>query len=159
MIFLEQPRTGSTAVRFALGSVGGIRRQRHLLLLPKQGEKVVTTIRDPYDMWVTWFLNRGPTLNIFDMHEFTEKFEPRDGELYWFAKYADYLLRYEQLQADLNAVLRKLNIRLVRLEHRNITKNKNKKLKSYFKPETLELFHTKYGAQFRKHGYTQWTTN
>jgi hypothetical protein len=103
-------------------------------------------------MWITWFLNRGPTLGIFDLKEFTEEFEPRDRELYWFAKYADHVVKYESLQQDINNVLGQYRIRPIKLVPRNVTKGKKKPM-SYFTPEILQLFNDKYQEEFTKYGY------
>lgn len=112
----------------------------------------MSTIREPYDMWVTWFLNRGPGLGIFDLLEFTQRFDPIDKELYWFAKYADFIVHYEHLQMEINQVLRKLNIKQITLRKRNVTKDK-KPYKTYYTPEILKLFNEKYADEFTKYGY------
>jgi hypothetical protein len=104
-------------------------------------------------MWVTWFLNRGPTLGYNTLWEFTEKFEPRDGQLYWMAKHAHHVIHYEALNKNLNRVLRMVGLKEVKLTRRNVTQDKRPFMEYWDDYKLRNFFNNKYAAEFTLHGY------
>jgi len=155
LVFLEHPRTGSTAVRRAIRAIGGQTRARHALVAPTGREKTVSTIRDPYDLLISWWLViKDRTGSWSSLAEFVSSYNNmnmvRNGRLFYFR--TDYTMRYLRLQEDLNKVLRTVHIRPVRLEHVNITPDKQPFM-SYHTTETIEIINTRFAQDVEEYSH------
>lgn len=120
--FLEQPRTGSTAVRRALIKLGGIAQRRHSFTT---GPVLVATVRDPYDLIVAHWLNSGIKWGYRNIDSYVRECDRslfvRSGLLYYHAVVAHKLLRFDSLEADLNSFLAAMGLPLVTLDRVNVT--------------------------------------
>ena len=146
LIYLAHPRTASVATERALVLAfgGGRRTMNHHDEIEQISDKlstemVVTTIRDPLDLIVSWFV-LNPDWHALGLNNFIKDYGhsalTRNGHLFYHLSKATCLLRYERLQDDLNAMLLGLGLQRVEIPTTNVTKNK-KDFLSYHTPETI----------------------
>ena len=155
LVFLEHPRTGSTAIRAAIRKIGGHTRKRHSLVQPVGLERTVATVRNPYDLLVSWWLViKERTGSWKDFGRFLDEYDNpnmlRDGRLFYFEAY--HLMRYETLQKDFNIVLSSARIRPVKLNRLNMTPGKLS-YKSYYTPETIAIVKDRFAEDLEEYGY------
>jgi hypothetical protein len=126
-------------------------------------ELAVTTIRNPYDLLVTWWLRQKKILEEHTGREvtfrrFVETCDEgtlggpylRGGKIFW--QDADYALRYEKLQDELDSFLDRFRIKPVRLDWTNVTAQKLPWL-SYYDEETRTIVRHRFGDEIRSLGY------
>jgi len=157
LIVLEHPRTGSSAVRAALKSIGGKTRGRHTLVKPSRGEMVVATVRNPYDVVVSWWLNTKGKWHELSFEDFVSDYIgntlfTRGGKLFYFAEHVNTMLRYETLADDLARVLKLVKLPPVRLKFTNITAGKHP-YQSYYTPAIQEIVTQRWGDEIERFGY------
>jgi hypothetical protein len=156
LIFLEHPRTGSTSLRHALKGVGGQPHRRHTDVRKTiKNVSSMSVVRNPYDLLVSWWLIIGERQGFETLSSFIkgceDPFMVRDGRLFYFLE-TDYILRFEQLEHDVNPVLRAHRIRPVRLPHHNKTLGK-RNYRDYYNEEARALAAQRYGAEIERFGY------
>ena len=154
-VFLEHPRTGSTALREALKKIGGQPHSRHSFVKARQNEKTIVTVRNPYDVLVSWWLIIGEREGYKTFADFLTRCNDRelmtkDGRLFYYD--GDYTLHYEQLDRDVGMVLRTLGLKQVTLKRRNPTPNKMP-YQNYYTPETKAIVERVYGEELARYGY------
>lgn len=128
------------------------------------GEITVTTIRNPYDLLVTWWLRQRENLikkwgHEPTFREYVEKADEttsggpyiRDGRIFWMD--VNKHMRYERLQKDLNRFLRRHRLPEATLEKTNVTANKEP-YKTYYDPETRALAEQRFGEEASHFGYS-----
>ena len=157
LIVLEHPRTGSSAVRAALKSIGGRTRGRHTLVKPTQGEMVAATVRNPYDIVVSWWLNTKGKWHTLKFSDFVSDYIgnslfTRGGKLFYFMDHVTMMMRYETLERDLTNVLKLVQLPPVSLKHTNITENKLP-YTSYYTPAIQEAVAQRWGDEIEGFGY------
>ncbi len=157
MLWLATPRTASTATCDALLRAGGKQIGLHHDSLEqvnrRHGEPVVTTIRNPYDILVTWWLSGndpGPFPGF--ILGFKERNFLRDGRLLYHAPTADIVVRYENLDVELPAAFKKCGLESVALERVNVTKGKAN-WRRYYDADAIEAANRRFGAEIEQHGY------
>lgn len=164
MLWLATPRTASTATCNALRQAGGEQVGLHHDGLEKvrrhSGEPVVTTIRNPYDVLVTWWLRHGlrgkprrplPEF-ILDYDQEAEPNFMRRGRLLYHAPTADIVVRYENLDVELPAALQKCGLEPVALERTNVTEEKAHWM-SYYDAAAIEAANRRFGTEIELYGY------
>lgn len=155
LIFLEHPRTASTSVRHVLQQVGGKPHKRHVTLAPRHREKTVCTVRNPYDLLVSWWLIIGGRQGFKTFADFVVKcrdpFMVRNEKLFYFLE-TDYVMRFETLEQDLNTLLRKHKIRKVKLPKYNTTKDK-KHYTEYYDDVIRALVTARFEEEIKRFGY------
>jgi len=119
LCFLAHPRTASRAVRDALYTLGFRDAGSHHDG-PEQGYDlspytVFCTVRNHWDALVSWWYNvrmfrkeKKPSLGWLAIHLSKNRYYFRAGTLWWFLDLVPGIvpLRYESLEADLNALLK-----------------------------------------------------
>ena len=135
------------------------------------GEVVFTFIRNPYDLFVTWYLRqmgkshmlhleeslgREPTLLEFlrPWHEVAPWPHMKDGRVFYHAKDAHVSLRYERdLTKEVNSLLRKLpHVPSIEVIPTNVTTNKDH-WSTYYDKETYAFVNEAFKQDFVEHGY------
>ncbi len=103
LIFFEHPRTASTSLRHVLIQVGGQPHKRHKFIKPRHREKTVSTVRNPFDLLVSWWLIIGERQGFATFQDFIvrcrDPFMVRNERLFYFLE-TDYILRFETLEED-----------------------------------------------------------
>lgn len=157
LIYLEHPRTGSTSVRLVLSKIHGARtKSRHTLFLPERGEKVLSVVRNPYDALVSWWLVvkdkwKFPDFKTF-LKDCNNKFFVQRGNLFYFAKHSDFIIKFENLESELNKVLEAVGLRPVVLPRANVTKDK-KPFVDYYDQEAEEIVKTRFESELKAFNY------
>jgi len=187
-IYLAHPRTASMATEEALSVVcpGGISTKAHHAQLHELknstknstnnhlyditgNEYIFTTIRDPLDVLVSWWIvnpqwhksqseggPKGSDGSFFDfINQYQHTYLQVDSELFFQLRAAGHkYMRYEYLQEDFNLVMETLKLPTTTIPKVNITENKNKDFKSMYGdrelsamwgrfPEAMMLYHTR----------------
>ena len=157
LVFLEHPRTASTAIREALKKIGGQSVKRHSYIKARPDEKTMVVVRNPFDILVSWWLIVGEregyeTFADFLVNGAERELMTKHGELFYYTHYAEYVLHYESLARDFLTVLNTLGLKPVKLVHRNKTKGKMP-YHCYYVPETVAIVQDIYGEELRRYGY------
>jgi len=157
-VFLEHPRTGSTALREALKKIGGQPHERHSFVKARGNEQTIVVVRNPYDVLISWWLIIGEREGYTSLEDFLLRCRDRQlmtkgGRLFYYSKYADHIMHYECLKYDLATVLQYLGLPQVCLAKRNMTPNKLS-YHNYYTPKTQQLVETIYGEELKEYGYT-----
>jgi len=181
-LYLATPHTASVATTHALAQLpeakttrlGGLEKFGHLPVAHHATRKdvepyltgtevVVTTIRNPHDLVVTWWVRQqgavkhylGPGATFLDFVKNVDKvIGPsgpflQDGQLFWHD--VDRVLRYENLETDLNSLLVELNLPIVTLELKNVTKDKEH-WRSYYDEESFEVVRARFEKELKHFG-------
>lgn len=131
-IFLFEPHTASRSTRDALKTLTGSRvlgdhhitihkmNQRNMLSPREKKYKTISTIRNPYDYFITYYMMAGPEMGFSD---WLEKYFKHHNGIFVHTD-SDYLIRYESLPDSLNDVLGLFNAPPVELGYVGKTKNK-----------------------------------
>jgi len=157
LIVLEHPRTGSSAVRAALKAIGGKTRGRHTLVRPSQNELVAATVRNPYDVLVSWWLNTRGKWHTLSFKNFVSDYVgntlfTRGGKLFYFMDHVTVMMRYETLERDLANVLKLCKLPPVRLKYGNVTEDKQPYVE-YYTPDIQEAVAQRWGDEIERFGY------
>ncbi len=153
LIYLEHPRTGSTAIREALAKLPTAKtKSRHTLFLPERGEKVMSVVRNPFDCLVSWWLVVKDKWDYPDFKTFVaecnDSFMVRQGNLFYFAKYSDYVIRFEDLQNQLNKVMDQVKLPRMSLRRVNVT-DKKLSYHHYYDPKTIDIVKRRFRSELR----------
>ena len=187
-IFLATPYTGSSAVTEALKKIPDAfvpqKKQKGIGQFAtleevqqiagdklKGGEVVFAFVRNPYDMFVTWYLRmfgkyqmsklettlrREPTL--LDFMRLWHDGQPlpyyREDQIFYQAKDAHVVLRYERgLTKEVNSLMRKLpNVPSVEIGTASVTPDKDH-WSTYYDQETYAFVNEAFKADFVAQGY------
>lgn len=157
-IFLEHPRTGSTALREALKRIGGQPHERHAYVKAKQDEKTVVVVRNPFDVLISWWLIVGEREGYTSLADFLVRCRDRQlmtkgGRLFYYIDHADIVMRYEHFDRDLAETLTLLKLPQVRLKQRNATPRKLP-YRNYYTPKDITIVRDIYGEELERLGYT-----
>jgi len=160
LVYLANPRTASVATRDTLMQIEGaqLAGAHHATLAEVEGyegESVGATVRNPYDVLVSWFLQLPePTLAMFlreyDHYPFLGGDPP---DLFWQCASATRVLRWENLQQDLDAWFTELGIRPLKLVRENVTESKNRPWVDYYDAEAIQAANERFGHIVDKWGY------
>lgn len=128
LIFLDHPRTAGTSTQFGLVSIGGKTNRRHNMIHGR-AEIRCCTVRNPYDLLVSWYLiveSRKQFVGSFE--QFVKLYQnynfTRGGRLFYFVDSCNEIMKFETLQADLDRILPKVKLPRIKLQHRNKTPNR-----------------------------------
>jgi len=161
LIFLSQPKTGSTSIAHAiLNQLKGFPCGTHHST-PEQnnfdttGWKTVTVVRNHFDVLVSWWhYNKQTNLPL---HEFIDQFletsghVKRKGRYYYlyhiYPELADEVIRYENLQEEFNRIVGE-DIPLPQL---NTSEHKDYRV--YYKPRVIQKVRDLFKPELSKYGY------
>jgi hypothetical protein len=181
-IYLATPHTGSMSMERALRKIPGAFSPHLPKAFGHHGtlsdikkelgdsltgtELVVATVRNPYDIAVSWYLrNRGQPRyggREATLAEFLSRFikvSPTplvtDGRIFSLAEKAKVVFRYERLRYDFDSFLRKIPGAPSHLQmgRENITPNK-KHWSLYYTDEAYSLMNDAFRDDFVKYGYS-----
>jgi hypothetical protein len=118
--------------------------------LVKGTEHVFGVVRDPYDFLVSCFVRRGRGQPFEGfVRGYNESPYIEDGRIYYHADDCDTLLRHENLQPELDALMEKLGLPPVPLQRHNETKGKQP-WQSYYTPEAYRVVNERFGDEFSR---------
>lgn len=171
MIFLAQPRTASRSIADALKKIGFVLHSGHHLSLgdissditdPIHADNdwfIMSAVRNHYDILPCWLDHRDHYYKLPFGVEFLQAlleepfFDPDGKRLYW--KYRDestHLIRFEDLQANLNKILALRELGPVELPH--IGKKEGRKhYSTYHTPETRTFIEDMFCEEMQELGY------
>jgi hypothetical protein len=124
----------------ALSRIGAVQAgETHAFVEARGKELTVSTVRNPLDLLVSWFV-LNPSWKNFEkfLMEYKHSDMVKGGELHYFAEKSDVLLDYEYLQTDLDALLSHLGLPPVRILTVNVTPEKQP-FKTYYNATTLDI--------------------
>lgn len=123
----------------------------------------VTTIRNPYDLIVTWWFRQrrnlieewGREVTFREYVEIVDENTPggpyiRKGRIFWHK--VDEILRYESLQEDLNRFLERFELPRVELVPANVTTDKGP-WQSHYDDGIRSIAERRFGQEAKEHGY------
>ena len=101
-LYLEHPRTASTATREMLFGCGGLElAPQHYAPKTPVTEPVVSVVRDVYDVLASWMIavrwRDAPVRFVTSYKHWNDKYR-RGGRLFYFAEQSKYLIHYKHLQ-------------------------------------------------------------
>ncbi len=149
IVFQAHPRTASMAIEAALGGEPSAKHHGWI----DGPEPTVCVIRNPFDVMVSWFLLNPDwddlTSFICDyQHSELEK----DGQLFYHAPKCTWIIGWENLEFELNSVLKRVDLPQVNLQRVNVTPNK-KPFRSYYTNDSVKALRDRYGAEVQRYGY------
>lgn len=168
VLVLAHPRTASTVLRNALLERGAtLINPHHVTVDDPQvkrvhaGEPILTVIRNPYDVMVSWWLVRthnrpGYQPKLFEFirgYRDTKGHLYRDGKLFYHAPAAKYVIRYERLQEDLNPALERCGVEAVTLGRSNPTGGKDKPWREFYDGDSIRAMNDRFGEEIVEYGY------
>lgn len=113
-------------------------------------ECIFTVVRNPYDYFVSCFCRRGQNKSFEDfVKNYHEDPYVRDGKLWYHLADVQEVLRHENLQDELNAVMARLELPEVPLERHNETKDKEP-WESYYSPEAFKIVNERFGSEIER---------
>jgi len=127
-------------------------RRPHLGEMPasvfRGDEHVFTVVRNPYDFFVSCYVRRGQGRG-FEGFARSYQDDPyvRDGRIYYHVDDCHSILRYEKLQVELDALMRRLGLPTFRLGRHNETEGKEP-WQTYCTPKVYEILNERFGAEF-----------
>lgn len=162
--YLAHPRTASVATRDVLvDKFGAKMTMSHHggLTVPKPtGWTVVTTVRNPLDVMISWWHKTEENRKL-PLYEFIYRWSRNtqflpDGRLFWHSLYATHVLRYEDLEAQLNQVLVGIGLVPITLPTQTNTGRRGfTPCMEFYKHNTpsLKLVHDLFGQEMKELGY------
>ena len=163
LIFLANPRTGSTSVAKALMDIGFKQLGPHHSTMKDTGVDYGWTtfavVRNHWDAAVSWVF--GKHLGEYKDLDFTiGTFEfaldneyVTEHEMWGYHK-PDLLVRYEFLELDLDIVLHTLGLGPVKLPKENVSKARNgRHYREFYTDETRDYIGNRFKGEIERLGY------
>lgn len=113
-------------------------------------EHVVTTMRNPYDLVITWWIMYRDKAGFRTLADFVNEYGGMDLDAW--ARDATRILRYEHLSEDLNKLLEECEMEPVELPHVNKSSGK-REWQDYYDRESLDAVNKRFAHWFEKYGY------
>jgi hypothetical protein len=161
-LFLGTPRSGSTCTHNALKLIPGatlfsqhLRRSTMIEknIGPYRGEPTFLVVRNPYDALVSWWLRSRTGIPFA---EFIATYENphfvNDGRLFWLVEDDMEILRYENLQEEVDRMLAGVGLDPVQLPNMNVTRDKDPWL-TYYGPREADAANVRFGDEIIRYGY------
>jgi hypothetical protein len=160
MVYLACPKTASKSTKEALRPFGFEKRLGHhdfILEHPGDGWTVFSTVRNPWDLWVSWYCFSGGRGFPFSAayidawrHRWHNYYPDPDSLFLAYTQAADEVLRYETLEADLQKlispelVLPRINVGPVR---------KGRDYHDFYDAATRDHVARVYATEIARYGY------
>jgi len=167
LVYLAHPRTASIATKRTLGQLGLMEMVKgHHGVDPDRipaNAVVMATIRNPWDVFVSWwFKRRGEKSPFYGLP--LEEFIPqlvannkqffRNGKMFYMLPYANKILRYEHLQADFDYALVGVGYPPKDLVVANKSERREKRnYQSYYNTEAREWVAENFAEEIERYGY------
>jgi len=162
-LYLGTPRTASTAVGNALcRQLGAIPQPQRATVSEVRGwrnEPRFTTVRNPYDVLVSWYVRMRFDRSGTSLSEFLRTYEnrdfARDGDLFWQCGDGVRVTHWEHLERDVNDVLYHLGMPGIRLSDRENLTPRKKPWRDYYEddPEAVAAANARFGHEVERWGY------
>lgn len=166
IVYLAHPRTASVATKETLNLLGRVHaiNSHHdysLKLIPADA-LVFTTVRNPWDLFVSWWFKRSSDRSPFyakPLVEFIPELvngNPRyfsGGCLFYMAKYADHILCYEHLQAQFDLMLVQVGYAPCDLVVANRSLRPSRDYRDYYTLEARRWVAETFAFEIEKYGY------
>jgi len=170
LAFIAHPKTASSSTRNALRELGVKKFGTHHEVKEKwctpvleAGGKVACTVRNPYDLMVSWYFHymkrRGDeTRESFKEWMPVQLSNPnhyiREG-LFFGTKWCNVVMRFETLQQDFDALLSSVGMTPTTLEPFNVSHNRESRpYQEMYDDQLKSLVKYHFGAELAEHGYT-----
>ena len=170
--YLAHPKTASQATVAALRGVGFPAlqsRHHHGRLAQPMGEDwiVCTTVRNHFDLFVSWYYHKKRDLvESFTVKFMEELIGPIDRTNHYFPDthrlysyhggVATHVMKFEALEDGLNTVLALRGLGPVTLARENVSeRRKNRPYQEFHDPSTRSWVEDRYGEEMEELGY-QW---
>lgn len=157
-LYLATPKTASTSTGHELRNTFGARMYRkHASIreVPEyDGELAFTTVRNPYDLIVSWFTGVKIPMTLADfVRRHTGKHFVRHDKLFWHVVDGVETIRYEHLENDLAAMLDRVGLPPVALP---VPPTKRTvPWESFYDAEALAAVNARFGEEIERFGYEQ----
>jgi hypothetical protein len=180
-IYLAAPRTASIATKDALIKIGfrkkcfcpsgdgthawncGKHHATLRLLSERDKWTVFTTVRNHWDTAISWyFYNNSGERSLFRIddikHAFDNGWTKPHALWYLHTGNADRILKYESLDADLNAVLKAVGLPAVEVPHVHLSANRDgRPWRSFYDQEGYEYVKKRFWDEIVQYGYDKET--
>ena len=161
-VYLATPHTGSMSTsRGLLAHIpGAVSIGEHHAVLSSLGVDVtpVTTVRNPYDLIVTWWLRTDAKWTYSSFKGFLREYDHptyvQDGRIFYHCNPGVEVLRFENLQRELSAFLICKGLEPFALPWINRTVDR-KPWGSYYDREGLEIVWERFGQEAARYGYAR----
>ena len=164
LCYLGNPRTGTSAVHAALTKkqfpdIRMYSQHATLVEIPHwKDELAFTSIRNPYDVLVIWWVRMGPKQEgVGGFLEFIQTYENKDfirnGKLFYCCEDRVETIRQENLQAEFDAMLARVEIPPIALGRVNPSGKKKPWRTYYSTPEIIEAANLLVGDEADRWNY------
>lgn len=163
LLFLANPRTASCSTRDTLLQIEGAFQPGRTHHSPIEdieeynGELVVATVRNPYDVLVSWSLH-FPQMEFVEFLETYDHFPFVGGDppdLFWLCTPDTHVMRWETLQEDFDTVMDRVELPRMKLVRINATEHKTKPWREYYDAETIAAANERFGHIVDKWRYSR----
>jgi len=166
LVYLAHPRTASIATKRTLGQLGPMEMyQGHHGIDPEkipQGATVMTTIRNPWDVFVSWWFKRRANKSPFyglPLAEFIPQLVAnnkqyfRGGKMFYMVPYANVILEYQHLQAQFDITLVKVGYPPRDLVTANKSERRKPNWRKYYTPEARDWVADYFAEEIKRFGF------
>lgn len=113
-------------------------------------ERVFTVVRNPYDFLTSCFVRRGRNLSFEAfVRGYNESPYVEDGRVLYHVPDCHTVLRYEDLQSELDGLMNDLGLPDVPVGRHNVTKDK-KPWETYYTPGAFEIVNERFGDEIEQ---------
>jgi len=119
-------------------------------------EAIATTVRNPYDVIVTWWLRatRGEGSFVEFIRDYSRKPQlDSAGEIFTHRKHCDVVMRYENLAEDFRLLMEVVGLPQVEIPIDNTTKGKAS-WETYYDDDSLAEVERRFGMEIEDLGYS-----
>lgn len=174
IVFLAQPRTASRAIAAALLKIGFVLKQTHHDSLSDMSPYIkdpieidpdwiiMSAVRNHFDIFISWWFKRGHCysypwgvmfLKLVIGDEYLDPSREVTRRMFWkYRKESTHLIRFEDVEVNLNKILALRDLGPVSLDHIGGKKGRLH-YKEYHTPETRAFIEDMFGAEMQELGY------
>ena len=167
--FIAHPKTASVATQAALRTIGAVSIGNHHEVdvhlcqrILDAGGVILSTIRNPFDLLLSWYFHGRKRNNALTTKPFTEWLREflrnpnhyvRQG-LFFGLPWTNRVLRFETLQQDFDAVIREFTGNPLRIAPANVSEERaGRPYQEFYDDGTRRLIEDHFGAELQEHGY------
>jgi len=162
-LYLATPHTGSRSVAQALCdqikeavSLGEHHSTLDQVADKLQGERLVTGVRNPYDLFASWWTRTYAASKWPSFHDFVRDWDDplyiKNGQIFYHWKPGVQILRFEELQKDFDTLLARYKLESIELPHINKTEGRAAWMK-FYDAESYALVNKRVRAEIVAFGY------
>ena len=162
-LYLATPHTGSASVaRTLLENVeGAVSVGSHHAILEDvdpllEGERLVTGVRNPYDLVVSWWTQTYAQSRWSSFHRFIREWDEtvyvKQGRIFYHWKPGVQVLRFEEIQKDFDTLLCRYKLPQVTLLHENRSNDRHP-WSGYYDGESYAVVNERFRAEIVEFGY------